>query len=144
MENLIKKEEKLEENVANKVFLIFLKYILHGLALLYAIYTLLGFLGLDAVIISYIANLSLLPWAALYACSLKFKFCYVHRLPLYYIMLNELITVIDYYQHIPDDCFTQLVLHSILGAVILFGYSFYYIKKLKHDNSNKTDTLAVY
>lgn len=65
-------------------------------------------------------------------------FCYVHRLPLYYIAANELITTGDYYLNIPEDYFTPLVLHSIIFGLLILGYSIYYIKyKLRNEKRNK-------
>lgn len=124
----LEKEVKLENVVKNKLFLLLIKFLYHLLALGYFIYTLFGFLGIDLIILSYFVHISIVPWLVFYLISKKFKFCYVHRLPLYYIGLNELITVSDYYLNIQEDYFTPLVLHVILLGITLFGYSYYYLK----------------
>ena len=84
-----------------KVFLIILKYIPHLFAFTYTLYTLLGFCGIDWNIIGCFFHISLFSWIYLLLTSIIFKFCYVHRLPLYYIGVNEFITSIDYYIGIP-------------------------------------------
>lgn len=92
------------------------------------LYTLLGFLGIDAVIISYFANVSVFTWIICYMLSKRFKFCYVHRLPLYYILTNEIITTTDYYLNIPEDEFTPLILYGISSGFLILGYSYYYVE----------------
>ena len=122
----------MEIKLKNKTFLIITKFIPHLIALFYVIYTFLGFCGIDAIIISYIANVSLLPMCYIFINSIVYKYCYVHRLPLYYIALNELITVSDYYLHIPISDFNLLVVHILILGIFIYGYSYYYIKfKLK-------------
>ena len=134
MEEYAKKEVKLE-NRSKHYFLVATKYIPHLMALCYAIYTFLGFIGIDAFIISCFASMSLLPWIYFIFISYIFKYCYVHRLPLYYILINELITDLDYYLELSLDVYTVLILHILLAAVILFEYSYYYVKfKLKKIN----------
>ena len=91
----------MENSLKHKSYLILTKYIPHILAIFYALYTLLGCLGIDAIPISYIVHVSLLPGIYMYFTSVIFRFCYVHRLPLYYIGVNELVTVSDYYLNIP-------------------------------------------
>jgi hypothetical protein len=104
------REEELKNRVANKLFILLIKYILHILGFLYLVYTILGFLGIDAIVIGYFAHVTVLPWMILYAISIRFKFCYVHRIPLYYIALNDIITVSDHYINLSSDIFTPLVL----------------------------------
>lgn len=111
---------------------------MHFEAFLYVLYTILGFLDIDSIIIGYFAHMAVLPWIVLYILSKRFMFCYVHRLPLYYIAANELITTGDYYLNIPEDYFTPLVLHSIIFGLLILGYSIYYVKyKLRNEKRNK-------
>lgn len=63
----------------------------------------------------------------MYLTSWVFRYCYVHRLPLYYIAINDGITILDYYLTIPIDTFMLLLVHLLLIASIIFGYSYYYI-----------------
>ncbi len=122
----------MERNLKHKGFLILLKYIPHIIALIYAIYTLLSFVGIDLVILGHLSHISILPWVFIYITSKIFRFCYVHRLPLYYIGLNELLTTTDYYIGIPIESTKLLLLHLTIIIALIFGYSYYYIKfKLK-------------
>lgn len=125
--------EKLEgKSLNHKSFLILLKYLFHIEALLYIIYTILGFFDIDAIILGYVSNVSLMSWIFMYLISIIFRYCYIHRLPLYYILINEVLTIIDYYIRIPVSDRQLLVIHLLLIALLIFGYSYYYIKhKLK-------------
>ena len=111
-----------------KLYLLTTKFIPHLMALLYVIYTILEFCGIDGFLISSFTDVSILTWIYLFVSSKVFKFCYVHRLPLYYIAINELITNLDYYVHIPVDDFNLLVIHILIIAVLIFLYTLYYIR----------------
>ena len=112
----------------HKIFLIILKYIPHIIALLYVIYTLLSFIGIDAVILGHLTHISISSWIFMYISSIVFKYCYVHRLPLYYILVNELIINIDYYIGIPIEDIKLLLVHLTIIIFLIFGYSYYYVK----------------
>lgn len=121
-------EEKQIRNLKHKSFLIITKFIPHFIALFYVIYTFLGFLGIDAIVLGYFVNVSLLTWIYIYLNSLIFRYCYVHKLPLYYIITNDAITIIDNYYNIPISDFNLIVIHLQLIGLLIMGYSFYYIK----------------
>lgn len=122
------KVEKLERNLKHKEFLIILKYIPHGISLIYIIYTLLGFIGIDAIILGHLTHISIFPWMFMYMTSKIFRFCYIHRLPLYYIGINELLTTSDYYIGIPIENINLFLIHLTIIISLIFGYSYYYIK----------------
>lgn len=103
-----------------------LKYIPHITALLYIVYTILEFIGVDSIVLGYAINMSFASWIFMVLSSIVFRFCYVHRLPLYYILANELTTVIDYYIGIPLNDKNLLGLHLILIGLLIFGYTYYY------------------
>ena len=130
-------EEKLKTNFGHKRFLLFKKYFNHIISILYIIYTFAEFIGDNPIFIGSIAHISLLPWIYLYYESVKYKYCYVHRLPLYYILTNELITQYDTYFKLPTEIFNLFVIHIILVAILMFGYTYYYLIKLKDVKFNK-------
>lgn len=118
----------MERNLRHKSYLIITKYIPHFTAFIYVIYTLLGFLGIDLIELGHFVHISLMSWIYFYLNSFVFKYCYVHRLPLYYIALNEILVGIDTYYRIPISDFNLLVIHIILIGILIFGYSYFYIK----------------
>lgn len=120
-------EGKLKSSVNHKVFLLILKFIPHVIAFLYALYNILGFLEIDAVILGHLIHVSVFPWIFLYLTSKVFKYCYVHRLPLYYIAVCDIITIIDYYISIPVSDAVLLNLNIFLASVLIFGYTYYYL-----------------
>ena len=118
--------------INHKFYLILLKFIPHLIAFLYAVYTLFQFLSVDLFLLGRSIHISVFAWIFMLISSITFKYCYVHRLPLYYILLNDLLTDVDYYIGIPVSDLNLLLLHLLLMAIIIFGYSYYYIKyKLK-------------
>lgn len=122
------KEEKLAKNLRHKSLLLIIKYIPHIIAVAYAIYTFLGICGIDCNMFGCIFHVSFLTWITLYLLSIVFKYCYVHRLPIYYIGLNELITCLDYYLNIELDTFTFIVISVLMSFSLIFGYTYYYLK----------------
>ena len=128
-ENSAIKAGSLKRNLIDKLFLIVLKFICHVEGMIYVLYTILSLWGIDAVNIGYIADMSLLTWTFIIFSSFRFRFCYVHRLPLYYIFVNELITTIDYLFGIPLSDRTLLVIHILLIGILIESYSIYYLKK---------------
>lgn len=127
----ITKVEKSEErNVKHKSYLILLKYIPHIASLMYIVYTIFQFLDVDLIILGYFINISITSWIFMMLSSIVFRFCYVHRLPLYYILINELTTVIDTYIGIPITEMNLLGVHLIFIGLLVFGYTFYYFKNM--------------
>ena len=129
--NREKKVEKL--NVSKyKLFLLFTKIIFHTEAFIYMLYTLLTFMNIDAIWIGYIADVSLLTWLFMFTVSKIFQYCYVHRLPLYYILANEIFSVTDYTIGIPLADKPLMVFHLFLIGVFIFLYTYYYLNNGMH------------
>lgn len=127
----MEKEVELASIRNRKIFLILTKYTSHLIGILYVIYTILYFLEVDPVSIGYLASLSVLPWINLYSASFALDFCYVHRLPLYYILIDELLLVTDNYLYIPLDVYNLFLLHLLVIGLLVFGYTYYYVKYSK-------------
>ena len=122
----------MDRNLKYKGFLVILKYIPHFIAFFYVLYTLLYFVGIDAVMLGRLTHISVIPWLFMYMTSHIFRYCYVHRLPLYYIASNELLIDTDYYIGLPVSDIKLLLIHLTAIIVLIFGYSYYYVKfKLK-------------
>ena len=130
-EDLLRKVEKLANNNLRKLFLILIKYSFHFIAFIYVLNTTLSFCGIDSIWTGFFFHISLYPWIVFVMISIIFKFCFVHRLPLYYIAINEILTNIDYYIGIPMSVSNLLIIHLILLVLLMFGYSYYHINKHK-------------
>ena len=124
-------EEKLKKPLSHKGLLVLIKFIPHIIAFAYAIYTFLGIFGIDMNMFGCFFHVSLSTWTMLLILSIAFRFCYVHRFPIYYIGSNELITCLDYYLDIELDYFIFIVVSLLMSCLLIFGYSYYYVKLRK-------------
>ena len=80
-----------------KLLLIMLKYIPMLISFIYALNTFAAFVGIDIPAANNIAGMSLLTWIFVYIATIVFKFCIYHRMFLYYILIVDIINIIDYY-----------------------------------------------
>ena len=123
--------EKVENSVSKdlyKVFLLILRGIPYIIAICYVVFTAAFYFGLELNVIGYIGSCSIMTWIFLYVSSFVFKFCKYHRTPLYYVLLNDIINVIDTYIGIPISTNDFFVLHIAILGVIVIIYSYLRIK----------------
>ena len=125
-------EEISKSLISHKFLLILIKYIPHIVALFYGVYNILGICGIDFIAAGYFIHMSILPWIFMYLLSFIFRYCYVHRLPLYYILSSEILTISDYLLNYSIEESIIIMSNLVLIFTTIFGYTFYYIKyKLK-------------
>ena len=105
-----------------------LKYIPMLISFIYTLNTFTAFVGIDIPAANNIAGMSLLTWIFVYIATIVFKFCIYHRIFLYYILIVDIINIIDYYIGIPISDFQLLMLHSIITGISLFMILFLYLK----------------
>ena len=103
-----------------KVQLILLKIIPMLLAGCYFFDTILSYFYIDTPIFSILGGASIFPLIFLYTSSYVFKFCEYHRMFLHYIVVNDILSWIDYSYKLPIDNFEYLILHIIIAGVFLF------------------------
>lgn len=123
--------EKQSRSLSHKSFLIILKYIPHFIAFVYAIVTLGDFFEYDFLGLGYLFNVSLIGWLFMLLTSFVFKYCRVHRLPLYYIAINDLLNITDYYIGIPISVRSFLILHLLIIFIFIGLYTYYYVRNIK-------------
>jgi len=126
--------ESLRSKALYKLTLIFLKIIPVILAACNIIHTALCLLGIDkfADILSMFGSCSLLTLIFLYLTSFVFRFCEYHRMPLHYIVVTDIIDIIDYYIGIPINTFQFIVLEATIMGIAILLTIYLYVK------SNKT------
>lgn len=124
-------EERLRSKFLYKIELVGIKLIPMIIALLYFIDTILDAYGIDVEFISHLFGLALLPWCFLLLSSFVFRFCLFHRLPLYYIALNHLISLIDYYIGIPVELKAWVIGHIAILFIFILWMVVLHIKKEK-------------
>lgn len=125
------KGESLRNKSLYKTLLILLKYIPIIIALFYIVNTLGALFGIDLPVLSNIAGMSLLTWVFMYLAALVFKFCIYHRMFLYYILVTDIINIIDYYIGIPVDSYGIVMIHSVIIGILLFIILYFYAKHNK-------------
>lgn len=97
------------------------------ISMFYILNTVLCWLGIDAPVLSNIAGVSLFTWLFLYLSSVVFQFCIYHKMFLYYILVEDLINIYDYYFEIPISDVRILEIHSVLIGILLFSILFVYL-----------------
>lgn len=102
-----------------KIELYIIKIIPYILALFYLLNTTLSYFYIDIPLISYIAGVSLLPLLFFYITSFVFRFCIYHRLPIYYIFINWIITVLDYYLDFTKYYETTILISLITSCITI-------------------------
>jgi hypothetical protein len=127
----MEKAEKQSRNLSHKSFLIILKYIPYILACRYAVSTLGDFFEYDLIGLGYICSVSVLTWLFMLLTSFIFKYCYIHRLPLYYMVINDLLNITDYYIGIPISVKSLLILHLLVIFIFMSLYIYGYVKSIK-------------
>jgi hypothetical protein len=125
-------EERLRSKFLYKIEIIGIKYIPFIIAIMYFIDTILDAFKVDIGILSHLFGMSFLPWCFLLLSSYVFKFCLFHRIPLYYIALNHVISLIDYYIGIPLELEPWVVLHIL----IVFVFSAWAVVEHQKENKN--------
>lgn len=126
-------EERLRSKFLYKIELVGIKLIPMIIALAYFIDTILDAYEIDVEFISHLFGLALLPWCFLLLSSFVFRFCLFHRLPLYYIALNHLISLIDYYIGIPVELKAWVIGHIAILFIFILWMVVLHIKKKKDD-----------
>lgn len=134
-------EERLRSKFLYKLEIVGIKYIPIIIAVLYFLNTILDAFGIYQDIISHLTGISLLPWCFLLLSSFVFKFCVYHRIPLYYIAINHIIALIDYYVDIPLNLEIWIVGHMLISFVFILWAIIEYQKEKKNVEHTKETSL---
>lgn len=114
-----------------KLFIVILKYIPMVIALCYVLNTVTAMLGIYIEPLSNIAGMSLLTWIFLYIATYVFRFCMYHRMFLWYILVDDLLNIADYYYELPIETGNLLMIHNSIIGVFLFIILYLYVKSHK-------------
>ena len=122
-----------------KLLIIVLKFIPMLTALCYMSSTIFNYFGYNIEPLSNIGGMSLLTWLFIYLASIVFNFCSYHRVFLWYIFIDDIFNIIDYYITIPISTDNILMLHNIFIGITLFTVLILYVKdnKVTIRKSNK-------
>lgn len=114
-----------------KLLILVLKFIPMLTALCYMTSTIFNYFDYNIEPLSNIGGMSLLTWVFIYLASVVFKFCSYHRMFLWYILVDDLFNIIDYYWSIPISTDNILMLHNIWIGITLFIILVLYVKSNK-------------
>ena len=114
-----------------KLLIIVLKFIPMLTALCYMSSKIFNYFGYNIEPLSNFGGMSLLTWLFIYLASIVFNFCAYHRMFLWYIFIDDLFNIIDYYITIPISTDSILMLHNILIGITLFAVLILYVKDNK-------------
>ena len=98
------------------------------IALIYFINIVLNLIGVNLNSLSYLAGMSFIPLLFMYISSYVFQFCEYHRLPLHYILITNLLSIIGYEFEIAVDVWFYIVIHSILFGLSIAIALYLYLK----------------
>ena len=121
-------ENSLRNKSLYKIELYLLKVLPMLLAAIYLINTVLSYYDIVLPALSYIGGLSFIPLLFMYISSYVFRFCSYHRMFLHYVVINDLINLIDYYYTLPISDWELLILHMSIAGISLFIILYLYVK----------------
>lgn len=103
-----------------KIELLIIKVIPFIIMCCYVANSILSYFNIDSPILAITGGLSILTWIFLYVSSFVFRFCVYHRLPLYYILISDILAYYDNIIGIPVTNKELFVLNiTIVGIFIL-------------------------
>lgn len=118
--------EKSIDKYSYKLLLQTLKVLPMVLALCDCMNTYLTFYGIEFPILSYIGGISFTSWLFIYIAAIVFKFCIYHRMFLYYVLLNNILSIYEFQYGIPLNDASLIRVYSFVTGIFLFLILFYY------------------
>ena len=82
--------------------------------------TVLSYLGIQLVCLSYIGGISLLVLIRFYITSYTYRFCSYHRMFLHYIIVSNTLALYDYHVGIPVNNVELFAINMIIVGLFLF------------------------
>ncbi len=129
----MKKAAKLKQN-NHKLFLLSLKLLPPIMAVGCFLSTVFQYFYIEEIITTELCFAGILPILFLVFTSYVFKFCEYHRIYLYYIILNEVMNIINYNVelNITDTVFIRIHIIVFFIATLLTTILYLYGRKDKH------------
>ena len=121
-------EEKLNKSLY-RIGLYLVKVIPIITSILYLLNTILSYLNLRIEELSLVCGMSILPWLSLLVFSILLKFCFYHRLFLYYILVNEILSWYDYKIGFSISDANYLRLHLTVAGIFIILICYFKFKK---------------
>ena len=119
-----------------KAFLIVIKYLPYAIMLLGMVRTFSCIFGKESVALTYIGGTSYLVILFMLLTSYVFDFCSYHRVPIYYILINDTLVLYDYYIGIPISNARLLDVNLVLVGATVLLMTILYCKEKRHGRFN--------
>ena len=118
-----------------KLFLFINKYLPYIISVLYMVNTVFTLFGIDLIFLSILGGLSILPVLYFISVSFTFGYCVYHRLPLYYIIVNDLLSWCDYLIGIPISTTWIVIVSVLLMFITIVTTTILYLKEKKKEKN---------
>lgn len=112
-----------------KIELLLIKIIPFVIMLFYVLNSILSYFNIDIILLSVISGLSILTWLFLFISSFVFRFCIYHRLPLYYILISDIINYYDNIVGIPISNRSLFILNIIIAGIFILLIVYFKFKQ---------------
>lgn len=112
-----------------KIELLTIKMIPYIIMVCYFLNSLLSYFDIDTQLLSLIGGLSVLPLIFLLISSFVFKFCIYHRLPLYYVIVVDVLNYYDSLVGLPISNRSLFVLNMLILGIFVLLIVFYKFKQ---------------
>lgn len=126
---MVRDMEKVERRPSKRLYKLTLgamKLIPMLLAFCAALNTVFCFLGIRFDVLSMFGGISFLPLIFLYLTSYLFGFCRYHRMFLHYVLVTNVITLIEFYVGIPVSDEILMYIMAVVTCVFLFLILYFY------------------
>lgn len=100
------------------------------IALCYLLNVVLSYFGMNDVPLNYLGGMSFIPLLYLYIASYTLKLCNYHRIYLHYIVIVDIINILDFYYVIPLNNLEYMMLFLILFILAMFITLYLKLKKI--------------
>lgn len=110
------------------------------LAALYFINTIFNCFGKSVFYFSLIGGLSILPTIFILLTSFVFEFCIYHRLFIYYCIVTDVISTLDYYFKFNLNDLKFLAIQLLIAFVFLVLILYFYLREHRNKKVRTTDT----
>ena len=112
-----------------KIELLLIKIIPFIIMFFYILNSILSYFNIDILLLSIVSGLSILTWLFLFISSFVFRFCIYHRLPLYYILITDIINYYDNIIGIPISNRNLFILNLIIAGVFILLIVYFKFKQ---------------
>ena len=111
-----------------KIFLTLVKYVPMFLSIIQTLRIVCNYIGVDMLILSYLGGTSIPFLIVLFIMSFVFKFCYLYRIPLMYLLVIWLIAILDSIFTIPLSVINMFIIYTIVFGIFIISFVWFMYK----------------